>query len=100
MLERHIQEQVLEVATAVDLLAFETPAFHNRLQRMQVSAYQALNMVYGLSGLIQAAIGVIAVLVTLATIQPVLVLMVSIVFVPAWLSASRRVRHSGASFGA
>jgi ATP-binding cassette subfamily B protein len=90
LLERHIQEQVLEVATAVDLLAFETPAFHNRLQRMQVSAYQALNMVYGLSGLIQAAIGVIAVLVTLATIQPVLVLMVSIVFVPAWLSASRR----------
>jgi len=28
LLQRHIQEHVLEVATAVDLLAFETPAFH------------------------------------------------------------------------
>jgi ATP-binding cassette, subfamily B, bacterial len=32
----------------------------------------------------------VAVLLTLVTIEPVLVLMVSIVFVPAWLSASRR----------
>jgi ATP-binding cassette subfamily B protein len=90
LLQRHIQEHVLEVATAVDLLAFETPAFHNRVQRMQVSSHQALNMIFGLSGLIQAAIGIVAVLVTLITIQPVLVLMVSIVFIPAWLSASRR----------
>jgi ATP-binding cassette, subfamily B, bacterial len=47
-------------------------------------------MIFGLSGLIRAAIGIVAVLVTLITIQPVLVLMVSIVFIPAWLSASRR----------
>ncbi|MFL6047611.1 MAG: ABC transporter ATP-binding protein [Propionibacteriaceae bacterium] len=90
LLQRHIQEHVLEVATAVDLLAFETPAFHNRVQRMQVSSHQPLNMIFGLSGLIRAAIGIVAVLVTLITIQPVLVLMVSIVFIPAWLSASRR----------
>jgi ABC-type multidrug transport system fused ATPase/permease subunit len=90
LLQRHIQEHVLEVATAVDLLAFETPAFHNRVQRMQVSSHQALSMIFGLSGLIQAAIGIVAVLVTLITIQPVLVLMVSIVFIPGWLSASRR----------
>jgi ATP-binding cassette, subfamily B, bacterial len=43
-----------------------------------------------LSGLIRGAIGIVAVLVTLMTIEPVLVVMVSIVFVPAWLSASRR----------
>jgi ATP-binding cassette, subfamily B, bacterial len=49
LLQRHIQEHVLEVATAVDLLAFETPAFHNRVQRMQVSSHQALNMIFGLS---------------------------------------------------
>lgn len=90
LLQRHIQGHVLEVATAVDLLAFETPAFHNRVQRMQVSSHQPLNMIFGLSGLIRAAIGIVAVLVTLITIQPVLVLMVSIVFIPAWLSASRR----------
>jgi ATP-binding cassette subfamily B protein len=89
-MQRHIEEHVLEVATAVDLLGFETPAFHNRVQRMQLSGPQSLNVVAGLSGLIRAAIGVVAVLVTLMTIEPLLILMVSIVFIPAWLSASRR----------
>ena len=90
VIQRHIQEHVLEVATSVDLLGFETPALHNRVQRMQLSGPQSLNLIFGLSGLISGAVGVVAVLVTLMTIEPVLVLMVSIVFVPAWLSASRR----------
>jgi len=90
VIQRHIEEHVLEVATAVDLLGFETPAFHNRVQRMQLSGPQSLNLIFGLSGLIRGAIGIVAVLVTLMTIEPVLVLMVSIVFVPAWMSASQR----------
>ena len=95
VMQRHIEEQVLEVATAVDLLGFGTPAFHNRVQRMRLSGPQSLNLVFGLSGLIRAAIGVVAVLVTLITIEPLLVIMVSIVFVPAWLSASRRGEIAG-----
>jgi ATP-binding cassette, subfamily B, bacterial len=90
LIQRHMQEQVLEVVTAVDLLAFEAPAFHNRVQRMQMTAHQPLNMIFGLSGLIRAAVAVVAVLLTLITIEPLLILMVSIVFVPAWLSASSR----------
>jgi ATP-binding cassette, subfamily B, bacterial len=90
VIQRHIEEHVLEVASAVDLLGFETPAFHNRVQRMQLSGPQSLNLIFGLSGLISGAVGVVAVLVTLTTIEPVLVIMVSIVFIPAWLSASRR----------
>jgi ABC-type multidrug transport system fused ATPase/permease subunit len=90
VIQRHIEEHVLEVATSVDLLGLETPALHNRVQRMQLSGPQSLNLIFGLSGLISGAVGVAAVLVTLITIEPVLVLMVSIVFVPAWLSATRR----------
>ena len=90
VIQRHIEEHVLEVASAVDLLGFETPAFHNRVQRMQLSGPQSLNLIFGLSGLISGAVGVVAVLVTLTTIEPALVIMVSIVFIPAWLSASRR----------
>jgi ATP-binding cassette subfamily B protein len=80
VIQRHIEEHVLEVASAVDLLGFETPAFHNRVQRMQLSGPQSLNLIFGLSGLISGAVGVVAVLVTLTTIEPVLVIMVSIVF--------------------
>lgn len=90
LMQRHVEESVLEVSAAVDLLAFETPAFHNRVQRMRLSGPQALELVFGVSSLIRAAIGVVAVLVTLITIEPVLVLMVSFVFLPAWLLASRR----------
>lgn len=90
MMQRHVEEHILEVAAAVDLLGFETPALHNRVQRMRHSGPQSLNVVFGLFGLIAAAIGVIAVLVTLITIQPLLIIMVSIILVPAWLSASRR----------
>ncbi|MDQ5854504.1 MAG: ABC transporter ATP-binding protein/permease [Chloroflexota bacterium] len=90
LMQRHVEESVLEVAAAVDLLAFETPAFHNRVQRMRLTGPQALELVFGVSGLIRAAIGVLAVLVTLITIEPVLILMVSFVFLPAWLLASRR----------
>jgi ATP-binding cassette, subfamily B, bacterial len=74
----------------VDLFAFETPVFHNRLARIRMSGPQPYNLVFGLSGLIRAVIGVAAVLVALVAIEPVLVLMVSLVFIPAWLSASRR----------
>lgn len=88
-MQRHVEERVLEVATAVDLLAFETPSFHNRVQRMRFSGPQSLNLIFGLSGMIRAAVGVIAVMVALITIEPFLVLMVSIVLIPAWLSASR-----------
>jgi len=90
LMQRHVEEHLLEVATTVDLLGFETPAFHNRVQRMRLSGPQSLDLVFGLSALIRAAIGVVAVMVTLVTIEPLLVLMVSIVFLPAWLLASRR----------
>ena len=36
LVQRHVDEHVLEVATAVDLLGLETPAFHNRVQRMRL----------------------------------------------------------------
>jgi ATP-binding cassette, subfamily B, bacterial len=90
LMQRHVEDRVLEVVTEVDLLGLEAPAFHSRVQRMRLSGPQALNLVFGLSGLIGAAIGVVAVLVTLVTIEPLLVLMVSVVFFPAWLWASRR----------
>ena len=70
LINRHVEEQVLEVAAAVDLLAFERPALHNRVQRMRLSGQQSLNLVLGLSGLIRAAVGVLAVLVALITVEP------------------------------
>ncbi len=87
---RHVEQQVLDIATAVDLTAFETPAFHNRLQRITIGGHQAMDVVHGLSGLLRSAIGVIGVLVALVAIEPALVPLVVLVFFPAWVGASRR----------
>lgn len=58
LVSRYMQSQTLAVAAQVDLLSFESPAFHNRLQRVQSSVQQPLNMVFGLSGLFSALVGV------------------------------------------
>jgi ATP-binding cassette subfamily B protein len=61
LVSRHVEERVLDVARAVDLAAFDTPSFHNRLQRVRSSAHQPMNLAYGVSGLAGAAVGVLGV---------------------------------------
>jgi ATP-binding cassette, subfamily B, bacterial len=87
---RYVEREVLDIAAAADLVAFETPSFHNRMHRIQSSQHQPLNIVWGVSGLLSAAIGVIGVLVALVVIDPLIVPLVIVVFFPAWLVASRR----------
>jgi ATP-binding cassette subfamily B protein len=90
LVSRYMQSQTLAVAAQVDLLSFESPEFHNRLQRVQSSVQQPLNMVFGLSGLSSALVGVAGVSVALLAVQPLIIPMVLLVLLPAWLAASRR----------
>ena len=90
LVSRHIEERVLDVAAAVRLEAFEAPDFHNRLQRVRSAGHQSMNLVYGLSGLAGAAIGVGGVIIALLALQPILIPLLVLVFLPAWLVASRR----------
>ena len=90
LVSRHMQTQTLDVAAKVDLLSFESPEFHNRLQRVRSSIQQPLNMVFGISGLSSALIGVVGVAVALVAIEPLIVPMVLVVLLPAWMTASRR----------
>jgi ATP-binding cassette subfamily B protein len=90
LVTRHVAGQILDVATAVELEAFETPAFHNRLQRVRAQQHQAVNLVQGLSGLLGAVAGVGGVVIALLAIEPLLIPLILIVLIPAWLVASRR----------
>jgi ATP-binding cassette subfamily B protein len=87
---RQVEQRLLDVAAAVELEAFETPGFHNRLARVRTQSHQPLNLVYGLSGLVSAVVGVLSVLVALLAIEPTLVPLLLIVLLPAWLVASHR----------
>jgi ABC-type multidrug transport system fused ATPase/permease subunit len=87
---RYVEGRVLEVTAAADLVMFDTPEFHNRVQRIQTSGHQPLNMVAGLSGLVGALTGVVAGLAALITVAPALVPLLALVLLPAWIGASRR----------
>jgi ATP-binding cassette subfamily B protein len=90
LVSRYMQGRTLEIAARVELAAFEHPDFHNRLQRVQTGSQQPLNMVYGVSGLISAMVGVIGVSAALIAIEPLLIPLILTVLFPAWMAASRR----------
>jgi ATP-binding cassette, subfamily B, bacterial len=90
LMSRYVESSVLGVTAVADLVAFETPSFHNRVQRMRMSGPQPLNLVYGLSGLTRSLIGVVGVMIALVAIEPLVIPVILLVFVPAWLAASRR----------
>jgi ATP-binding cassette subfamily B protein len=90
LVSRHVQDEILDVTSVVELAAFDHPSFHNRVQRLQANQHQTLNMVFGLSGLISAVVGVVGVLVALVSIEPILVPLIVVVIAPAALVASRR----------
>src|SRR6266498_3568272 len=90
LVSRYISGRVLDVTAVVDLAMFDTPEFHNRVQRVNSSGDQPLNMVFGLSGLIGSGVGLVGALVALVAIAPLLIPLLVLVILPAWLAASRR----------
>ena len=87
---RYMRGRVLDVTAQVDLATFDDPEFHNRVQRIESSEHHAMQMVYGISGLAQAAFGVIGALIAVIAIAPILIPLMALVILPAWLAASKR----------
>ena len=92
---RHALGKVLDVSVAADLLAFETPTFHDRLQRAQVNASgRPLQMTNGLVGIVGSMFGVVGVGVALVFIQPLFLLMVVAAYIPVWLATTNASKAS------
>jgi ATP-binding cassette, subfamily B, bacterial len=90
---REAQNRVLDVATAVDLEAFETPSFLDRLQRAQQGGqWRPLQIVNGLLGMINGVVGLISVGAVLVVIAPLLAAIVLLAYVPLWLVSTRNSR--------
>jgi ATP-binding cassette subfamily B protein len=96
---RHAQNQIIEVATLVDLEAYENPDFHDRLQRAQMAAsFRPLNLTMSLTMLSGAAIGTVGLLAALVVLQPILIPFVLLAYVPVWV-ATMRNSHVWHRFG-
>jgi ATP-binding cassette subfamily B protein len=83
LVHRRAMDQLLEVTTAVELEAFEGPAFHDRvrLAREHADTY-AWEVVWGLVTLMSTAFTSIAVVLVLFSVAPLLVPVAFVAFVP------------------
>jgi ATP-binding cassette subfamily B protein len=87
LVARYATTRVIEISTAVDLLSFEIPAFHDRQQRAVVNAsFRPVQMTTGLLGVLGGLLSAVGVGVALLTIQPLFLLIVLVSFVPIWLA--------------
>ncbi|HEV2724302.1 MAG TPA: ABC transporter ATP-binding protein [Thermoleophilaceae bacterium] len=72
-------------AVALDLVALETPAFHDRLVRAQEqAAFRPANMVRDMGMIVTSGVAVVGLAVVLVTVHPVLVLLLVAAVVPLW----------------
>jgi ATP-binding cassette subfamily B protein len=89
----HASAQVVEVASAVDLVAFETPSFHDRLRRAQADVERRPTvMTQNLFMLVSTTFALGGVFVVLLLLQPILVPLVILIFIPRWVATSRNSR--------
>jgi ATP-binding cassette, subfamily B, bacterial len=90
---RRATDRVLDVSTRIDLLAFESPDFYDRLQRARAQGqFRATQTVNGLLGIVGSLGTAAAIVLALAAIQPLLLPFVLIGYVPLWVVASLNTR--------
>jgi ATP-binding cassette subfamily B protein len=95
LVQRHAMSKVLDVAVAADLLAFETPSFHDRLQRAQMhGAARPIQMTTGLINVMRGLFALIGVGAALIFIQPLFLALLVAAYVPVWFATTRSSKAS------
>jgi ATP-binding cassette subfamily B protein len=93
LVSRRAADRVLDVSTRVDLLAFDSPDFYDRLQRARAQGqWRSLQTVNGLLGLVGAAVAAAGIVIALAALQPLLLPLVLLGYVPLWIVSARNTR--------
>jgi ATP-binding cassette, subfamily B, bacterial len=86
----HASYGVISTATAVDLVTYESPVFHDQLQRAHLAAdTRPATMVQELLGVGGAALSIGAIAIALLLIQPLFCLLVVVAYVPIWFATNR-----------
>ncbi len=90
LVARHAVDQVLEVSTAVELLTYDSPAFHNRLQRARVNAAgRPAQMASGVIGIMSALVTIAGLAGALVLLEPLFLAIVMLAYVPLWIATTR-----------
>jgi ATP-binding cassette subfamily B protein len=90
LVSRDARERVLRVASTVELRAFDSPAFHDRLERAVMGAHlRPMEVVSGVLSLVGALAGLVAIGFVLMLMQPWLLPLTVAAAVPLLLAAAR-----------
>jgi ATP-binding cassette subfamily B protein len=93
---RHAKQAIIDVATKVELSAYETPNFHDRLLRASAAEHRPVQMVDGLVGTVGSIASIGGIVVALLTIQPWLVPLLFLAGLPLLIGV---VKAGQAMFG-
>lgn len=86
--------RVLDVAVAVDLEAYDTPGFHDRLLRAQSHIDEhAWQVAQATVRVVTGVVGVVAVSAVLARVAPVLAVVTVVAAAPLWLATRRNTQQ-------
>ena len=89
----HTADNMVRAATAVDLVTYESPEFHDRLQRAQLSSStRPVQMTQGLLGLASSLFAIGGIAIALLIIEPLFCALMFVAFVPALLASNRAGR--------
>jgi ABC-type multidrug transport system fused ATPase/permease subunit len=92
--QRRTGLRVVDVASQVDMAQFDTPEFQDRLSRAQQAMGRLIQVTFSTIGLVRSLATIVGVAAALFFLQPLLLAVIVIGFVPTWLTSmaiSRRV---------
>jgi len=95
-IQRRAGLRVVDVASQVDMAQFDTPEFQDRLQRAQQAMGRLFQVTFSVIGLVRNLATIAGVAAALFLLEPLLLLVVTVGFVPTWLTSmavSRRVHQ-------
>ena len=81
----YVSVRVMEHAASLDLMAYEDPAFYDRLERARVQATDRLYMIQAIGRLIQQVITTITLSISIMVFSPWLLLLLIVGVIPAFV---------------
>lgn len=93
LVSAHAADEVISTASEVDLITYDLPGFHDRVQRAQLSAgTRPTQMVSGLLGAGAAIFAILGIGVALVMVEPLFCALLVVAFAPAWVATNRAAR--------
>ena len=93
LVSSHAQAIVAVAASDADLVDFDRPTFHNRLQRaLANSASRPIAVTFALITIVSSGLTAVGVIVALTVIQPLMAVAVMVTIGPIWFGTKRATR--------